>query len=491
MSFSIENVCEIYEKGCKYNEQGNLKMASSFIKEALKACECLVDSTKNNKERTNAVQVLKIIKDHDKNIDLLEKKIDDVGKLVRMQTSLEPTPSDPLPQQKLTKVPPAVSRGSVKTKVVPKSSSQTSTSNSQLNKKMAANTKVNPKASASAQKEAKAKAASNVASSYDAVNKASEPKEEGDEPAAEQTEFVSLQAPELVESIRTSIKEKPDVQWDDIVGLTQLKTSLRESIIISTLLPELFVGIRKPTKTFLFYGPPGTGKTLIAKAVATECKYTFFCVTPSVISSKWRGDSEKLIRVLFDMAKYHSPTILFFDEIDSITLRRGKNAEHEATRRTICEFLVQFEDIAKNDNEKVYVLAATNRPWDIDEAVLRRFEAKFYVPLPDLEARAIIVKNAMREINLADNFSWDRVSLKLEGYSACDIVNISRTAAMIPVSEFLKSVPINEIEKLKAENGCPQLQVSEAHFDQAIEQTVKSVSKDSLEEYARWGNNDM
>uniref|UniRef100_A0A0N5A778 AAA domain-containing protein n=1 Tax=Parastrongyloides trichosuri TaxID=131310 RepID=A0A0N5A778_PARTI len=492
MSISLDNIYEIYEKGCKHNEHGNLKMATVFIREAIKACESLIDASKNSKDRSNAIQVLKVMKDHEKSIDELEKKVDDIGKLIRTQSSLEPTPSDPLPLQKSAKTTPVTSK-QIKSRVNTRGNSTSITSPSTSIKKSTPTTgKVSNKTPVS--RETKAKAASNVASSYDAVNKSDENsnnKEDGDEPV-EQSEFMSLQAPELVESVKTSIKEEnPNVHWDDIVGLEQLKTSLRHSIVVSKILPQLFVGIRRPTRTFLLYGPPGTGKTLIAKAVATECQYTFFCVTPSVISSKWRGDSEKLIRVLFDMAKFYSPSILFFDEIDSITLKRGKNAEHEATRRTICEFLVQFEEISKSDETKVYVLAATNRPWDIDEAVLRRFEAKFYVPLPDEVSRAIIVKNAMREIHLSDEFSFEAVAKKLEGYSASDIVNICKTAAMIPVSEFLKSISLSDMESLQDKGGCPQLPVSEDHFTRAIDQTVKSVSKDSLEDYTKWGNNCM
>lgn len=152
---------------------------------------------------------------------------------------------------------------------------------------------------------------------------------------------------------------------------------------------------------------------------------------------------------------------------------------------------ILFLEISKSEETKVYVLAATNRPWDIDEAVLRRFEAKFYVPLPDEASRSVIVKNAMREIHLSDEFSFDNVAKKLEGYSASDIVNICKTAAMIPVSEFLKSISISDMASLQDEGGCPQLPVSEEHFDRAIDQTVKSVSKDSLEDYTKWGNNCM
>lgn len=189
-----------------------------------------------------------------------------------------------------------------------------------------------------------------------------------------------------------------DVHWDDIAGLETAKNALKEAVVYPFLRPELFRGLREPARGMLLFGPPGTGKTMLARAVATESKSTFFSVSSSTLTSKWHGESEKLVRALFGLAKALAPSIIFVDEIDSLLSMRSSGTEHEASRRSKTEFLIQWSDLQRaaagapnssssGDASRVLVLAATNLPWDIDEAARRRFVRRQYIPLPESPVR--------------------------------------------------------------------------------------------------------
>ena len=177
----------------------------------------------------------------------------------------------------------------------------------------------------------------------------------------------------------------PGVTWNDIIGLQEVKQQLLENIIYPQLRPDMFTGLRAPTRGMLLYGPPGNGKTMIAKAVATECKSTFFNVSASSLMSKWVGDSERLMRHLFGLAAIYSPSIIFIDEIDSMLTSRS-STENEAARRVKTEFLVQLDGVGSSQG-RILVIGATNRPFDLDEAALRRMTKRIYIGLPDLAAR--------------------------------------------------------------------------------------------------------
>lgn len=192
-----------------------------------------------------------------------------------------------------------------------------------------------------------------------------------------------------------------EVHWDDIAGLEGAKKALKEAVVYPFLRPDLFSGLREPARGMLLFGPPGTGKTMLARAVATESKSTFFSVSASTLTSKWHGESEKLVRALFGLAKALAPSIIFVDEIDSLLSARSSGAENEASRRSKTEFLIQWSDLQRaaagreqgkadkkiGDASRVLVLAATNMPWDIDEAARRRFVRRQYIPLPEQGVR--------------------------------------------------------------------------------------------------------
>ncbi|KAJ3508274.1 hypothetical protein NMY22_g16666 [Coprinellus aureogranulatus] len=181
------------------------------------------------------------------------------------------------------------------------------------------------------------------------------------------------------------LTEKPNVKWDDVAGLEAAKNSLKEAVILPIKFPHLFTGKRTPWKGILLYGPPGTGKSYLAKAVATEAKSTFFSVSSSDLVSKWQGDSERLVKQLFELAREQKPSIIFIDEIDSLTGSRNES-ESEGSRRIKTEFLVQMNGVG-HDDSGVLVLGATNIPWQLDNAIKRRFEKRIYIPLPDKIAR--------------------------------------------------------------------------------------------------------
>lgn len=192
-----------------------------------------------------------------------------------------------------------------------------------------------------------------------------------------------------------------EVHWSDVAGLEIAKNALRETVVYPFLRPDLFMGLREPARGMLLFGPPGTGKTMLARAVATESKSTFFSISASSLTSKYLGESEKLVRALFGLARTLAPSIIFVDEIDSLLSQRSGSGEHEATRRIKTEFLIQWSDLQRaaagreaserdkerGDANRVLVLAATNLPWAIDEAARRRFVRRQYIPLPEPTTR--------------------------------------------------------------------------------------------------------
>jgi vacuolar protein-sorting-associated protein 4 len=229
------------------------------------------------------------------------------------------------------------------------------------------------------------------------------------------------------------VKERPNVKWDDVAGLEMAKDALKEAVVLPMRFPQLFTGKRKPWRGILLYGPPGTGKTYLAKAVATEVENcTFFSISSSDLVSKWLGESERLIRNLFEMAHENKPSVIFIDEIDSLCSARSDN-ESESSRRVKTEILVRMQGVG-NDSDGVLVLAATNFPWGLDAAVRRRFERRIYIPLPEKPARSRMFRVHLGDTpNCLADADFARLADLTAGYSGSDISIVVREAIMEPV----------------------------------------------------------
>ncbi|KAJ5266790.1 vacuolar protein sorting-associated protein 4 [Penicillium angulare] len=231
------------------------------------------------------------------------------------------------------------------------------------------------------------------------------------------------------------LSDKPNVKWEDVAGLEAAKESLKEAVILPIKFPHLFTGKRQPWKGILLYGPPGTGKSYLAKAVATEANSTFFSVSSSDLVSKWMGESERLVKQLFNMARENKPAIIFIDEVDALCGPRGEG-ESEASRRIKTELLVQMDGVGK-DSKGVLILGATNIPWQLDAAIRRRFQRRVHISLPDLNARMkmfmLAVGSTPCHMTQADYRSLADMS---EGYSGSDISIAVQDALMQPIRKI-------------------------------------------------------
>lgn len=280
-----------------------------------------------------------------------------------------------------------------------------------------------------------------------------------------------------------------EVHWDDVAGLEIAKSALKETVVYPFLRPDLFMGLREPARGMLLFGPPGTGKTMLARAVATESKSIFFAISASSLTSKYLGESEKLVRALFALAKALAPSIIFVDEIDSLLGARGGSSEHEATRRIKTEFLIQWSDLQKaaagrEDKEKgdatrVLVLAATNLPWAIDEAARRRFVRRQYIPLPEDWVREKQLRNliAAQKHNLSGKDLAELVRLT-QDFSGSDITALAKDAAMGPLrslGERLLHMRPEDIRGIQMED-----------FKASLMNIRPSVSKEGLKQFEDW-----
>ncbi|XP_045501092.1 katanin p60 ATPase-containing subunit A-like 2 [Colias croceus] len=281
---------------------------------------------------------------------------------------------------------------------------------------------------------------------------------------------------QLVEILYQDIIRPSDVCWDDVKGLTNAKSILMESVVYPVRYPHMFTGLLEPWRGVLLHGPPGTGKTMLARAVAAESGCTFFNVTCSTVVNKWRGESEKIVKVLFDLASYYSPSIIFIDEVETLASERSSAGEHEASRRLKSQLLTELDGINVRDGI-VFLLANSNMPWEIDSAMLRRLEKRIHIPLPDTKTRSeLFAAHFTRNIELEQSVDCNKLAAMTDGYSGSDVKLVCKEALMAGVRKMLSGGSARTSRKDK-------LRLSD--ILSAIERT-KPVSKNLDQRHAEW-----
>ena len=245
---------------------------------------------------------------------------------------------------------------------------------------------------------------------------------------------VEAPSPHEAQILAEMLDASPGVGWSDVKGLEGAKRTLKEAVVLPYLRPDLYKGLRSPPKGVLLFGPPGTGKTLLAKCVASESRFAFFALSASALTSKWLGEGEKLVKALFKVARDRAPSVVFLDEVDSLLSRRG-DGDHEASRRLKTEFLVHLDGLGGGG--RVLFMGATNRPWDLDDAFLRRVPRRVLIPLPDGAARRAFLDALLDGEDGArtslDASRREKVVAATEGYSMSDLRALAEEAAMGPL----------------------------------------------------------
>ncbi|XP_042671310.1 spastin isoform X3 [Centrocercus urophasianus] len=271
----------------------------------------------------------------------------------------------------------------------------------------------------------------------------------------------------------------PAVKFDDIAGQELAKQALQEIVILPSLRPELFTGLRAPARGLLLFGPPGNGKTMLAKAVAAESNATFFNISAASLTSKYVGEGEKLVRALFAVARELQPSIIFIDEVDSLLCER-REGEHDASRRLKTEFLIEFDGVQSSGEDRILVMGATNRPQELDDAVLRRFTKRVYVSLPNEETRLVLLKNLLsKQGSPLTQKELAQLARMTDGYSGSDLTALAKDAALGPIREL-------KPEQVKNMSASEMRNIKLSDFTESLKKIKRSLSPQTLEAYIRW-----
>jgi vacuolar protein-sorting-associated protein 4 len=302
------------------------------------------------------------------------------------------------------------------------------------------------------------------------------------------------------------------VAFSDVAGLKAAKEVLFVSAVLPIQQPLLFTGARAQRKGVLLYGPPGTGKSYLANAVATEAGATCFSVSPADIKSKWMGEAEQTVKYLFEMAREKAPSIVFIDEIDSLAASRSDNGESDCSQGTLAQLLIEMDGRVGRDNGVVLVIGATNRPWNIDSAIRRRFERRVFIPLPNNEARTamfcMLLRDTMSDIQQA---GFVEMGDQTEGFSGSDIKDIVDNGVLercLMSTHFKYVAGIDSRGKAHSnmltpcsmgDSGAMEMTYNEVprdrllpppvtleDFQRVIRRSRSSVSQDELQKYVQW-----
>ncbi|KAJ3025136.1 UNVERIFIED_CONTAM: AAA ATPase cdc48 [Siphonaria sp. JEL0065] len=303
-------------------------------------------------------------------------------------------------------------------------------------------------------------------------------------------------------ALRETIVEVPNVSWDDVGGLEKVKQELQETVQYPVEHPEKFLKFgMNPSKGVLFYGPPGCGKTLLAKAIANECQANFISIKGPELLTMWFGESEANVRDVFDKARSASPCVMFFDELDSIAKARGNSSGDGGGSgdRVLNQMLTEMDGM--NAKKNVFVIGATNRPDQIDPALLRpgRLDQLIYIPLPDEHSRRQVLKAALRKSPVSQDVNLDFMAKSTHGFSGADLTEICQRACKLAIRESIeKEIRKERARKEAAERGeelmdddeeDPVPEITKAHFEEAMKFARRSVSDNDIRKYEMFAQN--